>query len=111
MLLEACEHAYEVIINSSDQLRTYQEHFNYLPRAILECSVRDQLLPEADFGLLQNNLRSIKAEAQNLALSLEQRERDCVSLELKVRDLQSSHSWKITAPLRALLDFFRAVVK
>ena len=111
LLLEACEHTYEVIINSSDQLRTYQEHFNYLPRAILECSVRDQLLPEADFGLLQNNLRSIKAEAQNLALSLEQRERDCVSLELKVRDLQSSHSWKITAPLRALLDFFRAVVK
>ena len=107
LLLEICEHAYETIINSSDQLTSYQEHFNSLPRAVLECSARDQLLPEADFGLLQNRLHSIEDETKDLAFSLEQRDRDCESLHRQLRDLQRSHSWKITAPLRAFVDFFR----
>ena len=111
LLIENCNNAYEIIINASDQLTTYQEHFGSLPRAVLECSARDQLLPEADFGLLQNRLHSIETEAQNLALSLDRRERDCASLDLLVRNLQSSHSWKITSPLRALVDFFRVAFR
>ena len=111
ILLEICEHTYEVIINAGDQLTTYQEHFSSLPRSVLECSARDYLLPEADFGLLQNRLHSIESEAQSLAFSLEQREQDCASLHRQLSDLQSSNSWKITAPVRALLDFFKLAIK
>ena len=109
--MEICEHAYEVIINSADQLKTYQDYFNSLPRSVLECSARDHLLPEADFGMLQNRLYSIESEAQNLAFSLEQKEQDCASLKRQLSDLQSSHSWKITAPVRALFDFLRLAVR
>ena len=77
-----------------------------MPRAVLECSVREQLLPEADLGLLQNRLYSVEAETKNLVLLLEQRERDCASLKRQLSDLQVSHSWRITAPLRALGQFF-----
>ena len=111
LLLEISERIYEVIINSSDQLASFKEHFSSLPRAVLDCSVRDQLLPEAGFGLLQNRLNSIEIEAQNLASSLEQRERDCALLKRQLSDLQSSHSWKITAPLRALGNFFRLAAR
>jgi len=111
LLIETCNSTYEIIINAGDQLTTYQEHFASLPRAVLECSVRDQLVLEADFSMLQNRLHSIEAETQNLASLLEQRERDCASLDLLVRDLQSSHSWRITAPLRTLFDFFRVAFR
>ena len=43
LLLKICEHAYKSIIQSSDQLTSFQEHFNSLPRVVLECSARDQL--------------------------------------------------------------------
>ena len=108
LLLEICENTYKSIFNARDQLTSYQQHFNPLPRAVLECSVREQLLPEADLGLLQNRLYSVEAETKNLVLSLEQRERDCASLKRQLSDLQASHSWRITAPLRALGEFFRA---
>ena len=111
LLLEISERIYEVIINSSDQLASFKEHFNSLPRAVLDCSVRDKLLPEAGFGLLQNRLKSMEIETQNLALSLEQRERDCALLKHQLSDLQNSHSWKITAPLRALGNFFRLAAR
>ena len=98
-------------MSASDQLISFQEHFNSLPRAIMECSAREQLLPEADFGLLQNRFHSIESEAQNLAFSLEQREQDCASLKRQLRNLKGSHSWKITAPFRALVDFLRLAVR
>ena len=111
VLFEICEHTYEVITNSGDQLTTYQEYFNSLPRSVLECSARDHLLPEADLGSLQNRLHSIESESHNLASSLEQREQDCASLKRQISDLRGSHSWKITAPFRALVDFFRLAVR
>ena len=107
LLLEVSESAYKSVISSSDQLTSYKESFNSLPHAVLECSARDQLLPESGFPLLQRRLRSIEYEAQNLALSLEQSERDCALLRSQIRGLQSSHSWKFTAPLRAFADFLR----
>ena len=73
--------------------------------------MRDYLLPEADFGSLQNRLHSIESEAKNLAFSLEQREQDCASLKRQLSDLKSSHSWKITAPFRAIVDFLRLAVR
>ena len=76
LLLEVCERTYKIIMSASDQLVSYQEHFDSLPRAVLECSSRDQLLPEANFRLLHNRLHSIEGETQNLAFSLERRERE-----------------------------------
>ena len=111
LLLGVCERTYEIIVSASDKITSYQEHFNSLPRAVLECSARDQLLPEADFSLLQRRLHSLESETQNLAFYLEQREQDCASLHRQLSDLQSSHSWKITAPIRALLDFFKLATK
>ena len=78
-----------------------------MPRSVLECSSREQIFPEGDFCLLSKRLHSIEAETQNLAISLEQREEDCAALRRQVKDLQASHSWKVTAPLRAVVDFFR----
>ena len=104
-LLEICERTYAVVVNSGDQLTSYQEHFNPLPRVVLECSSRDQLLPEANFCMVQSRLRSIEVETQNLASSLEQRDLDCLSLRHQIGALQNSFSWKITAPFRAFIDF------
>ena len=105
LLFKICEYTYESIVNSGDQLITFQEHFNSLPRAVLECSARDQLLPEADLILFKNRLHTIESEAQNLAFSLEQLELHCASLQRQLSDLQESRSWKVTAPLRALFGF------
>tara|TARA_B100000674_G_scaffold346294_1_gene289805 strand:- start:312 stop:1298 length:987 start_codon:yes stop_codon:yes gene_type:complete len=111
LLLETCNHAYKHIATASDKLTSYKERFNSLPRAVLECSSRDYLLSESNLSLLYNRLHSVESDAQNLAFSLEQSERDCVSLRHQLRDLQSSSSWKITAPLRAFASIFRTAIK
>ena len=49
LLLEVCKHTYKNIIQASDQLICYKDQFDYSPRAVLECSVREQILPECDF--------------------------------------------------------------
>ena len=110
-LLDICDQTYKNISTASNRLTAYQERFNFLPNVVLDSSVREQMTPEADFVLLKNRLHSIESEAQSLALSLEQREQDCASLQRQVMDLRSSHSWKITSPLRALGNFFRAGVR
>ena len=107
-LLEICVQTYKNIIKASNKLNGYQEYFDSLPRVVLECSVREQLLQEAEFSLLQNRLYSMEAETQDLVSSLEQRERDCTSLQRQLADLHVSHSWRITAPLRVLGQLFRA---
>ena len=109
LLLRVCDHAYKDISRASDKLISFQEHFNSLPRAVLECCSREQLLPESDLNLLNNRIYSMEAEAQDLVFSLKQRERDCALLQRQLSDLSLSHSWRITAPLRALVKFFRDV--
>ena len=91
----------------ADKLTIYREVFNSIPRAVLECSVREQLLPENRFSLLQSRLHSLESETQEKVFSLEQREQDCVSLRRQIDDIRSSLSWKITAPLRSLVNLFR----
>tara|TARA_B100000674_G_scaffold489257_1_gene502916 strand:+ start:3574 stop:4572 length:999 start_codon:yes stop_codon:yes gene_type:complete len=107
LLLKVCNQAYKNIIEAGDQLSCYQEQFNSVPRVILECSSRDQLLPEADVRSLQNRLSLIESEMCEVVNSLEQRDRDCASLSRRLKDLLHSRSWKITAPLRAFVDCFR----
>ena len=107
LLLEVCSDTYNKIAKAGLRLDSFKEHFDSLPRAVCECSAREQLLPESDLGLLHSRLHSLEAEAQSLVLSLEQRELDCVSLKRQIRDLKGSHSWKFTAPLRSLGNFVR----
>ena len=107
LLLEICKYTYKNITQAGDQLICYKEQFDYLPRAVLECSVREQILSECEFSLICNRLYSIEDETQKFALLLEQRERECESFKRQIGDLLNSRSWRITAPLRALLDFFR----
>ena len=111
LLLQVCDNAYRNIAKVRDRLQGYQDHFNFLPRAVLESSVREQVLSESDYSSINKRLYCVEAENQNLVFSLEQRERDCESLQRQAADLQSSHSWKITAPLRALGNFFRSLVR
>ena len=111
LLLQVCDNAYKNITKARDRFQGYQEHFNFLPRAVLECSVRENILLESDCSSLNKRLHCVEAENQNLVFSLEQRERDCESLQRQAADIQSSHSWKITAPLRALGNFFRSLVR
>ena len=111
LLLQLCSYTYNNIANSSFKLTKFKEHFDSLPYVVLEYLARERLAPENDFRPPHNRLHSLKAETHNLAVTLDQRERDCMSLQRQIRDLKSSHSWKITAPLRALVDFFRAVLR
>ena len=110
-LLEICNHAYSNIAKASHQLQSYREHFSSLPRPVLECSAREQIFSESDHVLLNNRLHHASAANQNLVSKLEQRERDRSALQSQIRDLQGSHSWKITAPLRALSSFFRSAIR
>ena len=121
LLWKVSQKAYDSIIQDPDKLTSFQEHFNSLPRAVLECSARDQLLPEAETSSLRNSLNCMESEMRKIGCSLEQRDRDYVSLQSQLednqraldlvqdqlRDLQNSTSWRITAPLRALGKFFR----
>ena len=107
LLMDVCSQAYKNIFRASDRLASYKEHFDFLPRAVINSSVREQMSSEADFILLHNRLHSVESEAQSLVFSLEQREQDLASLQRQVMNLRSSHSWKITSPLRALGNFFR----
>ena len=107
-LLNICQSAHEAIIQSSDKLASFQEHFSSLPRPVLECSVQNQLSPETQASLLKNRLYLKESEMRNISSSLEKRNQDCLLLEAKLRDLKNSRSWKITAPLRSLGDFFRS---
>ena len=125
LLLKICDSAYNNIIQASDQLASFQEQFNSLPRVVLECAVRDQLLLEAEASSLKDRLNFVEAEMRNVASSLEQRERDCASLQHQVhdsqralhlaqnqlRELHGSHSWKITSPIRAMGDFLRLLAR
>ena len=104
LLLEVCNTAYANITQASNQLTSFQDQFNSLPRAVLECAVRDRLVPEVGFALLYSSLQSVKSEAQDLSISLQERDRDCALLQCQLRELKGSHSWRITAPLRALND-------
>ena len=77
--------------SSSDQLAGFKEHFNSVPRAVLECSVRDQLLPESDI--------------HNVRLSLDQRERLCCAQQ----QLESGQQALLLAE-RQLIDLRNSVV-
>ena len=70
LLLRSCEHSYRSIIQSSDQLKSFQENFNSLPRAVLEFSSRDQLLPEAEVSILHNRLLDMESKLQTFCFSL-----------------------------------------
>ena len=107
LLLEVCNDTYNKIAKAGLRLDSFKEHFDSLPRAVCECSAREQLLPESDLGLLRSRLHSLESDTQSLILSLEQRQQDCASLQRQVRDIKSSQSWKVTAPLRALGNFVR----
>ena len=82
-----------------------------MPRAVLDCSVYEQLSPEVQAIFLKNRVRAIELEMSGLASSLEKTEVCSTSLKYQLKDLQNSHSWKITAPIRALVDFFKLVVR
>ena len=107
LLLKICDHAYSSIVNSTDLLSSFQEQFNGLPRAVLECSVHDRLLPESEVNMLRSRLHSLKSEMCDLRSSLLQRERDCALLQSNLSAIESSRSWRITAPLRVFGNFFR----
>ena len=107
VLLSVCQKAYKNIVQDSDLLASFQEHFNSLPRAVLECSAREHLLPEADISFLQNSLHQGESEMHNMVLSLERKERECLLIRHQLDDLRNSRSWKITAPLRAFGGFLR----
>ena len=74
LLLKICLDAYESTIQSKDILTSFKEQFNFLPRIVLECAARDQLLPEAELGLLRNRLHNIESDLQSVCSSLGQRE-------------------------------------
>ena len=88
LLLEICQHAYHSITQASNQMTCFKEQFSVLPRSVLECAVRDQLLPEAEFGSLQNRLCGVESEMRSVSSSLEQRERDCELFQHQLRDLR-----------------------
>ena len=125
LLLRICERAYDNILQSSDQLISFQEQFNSLPRVVLEFSARDQLLLEAEARSLKDRLHIAESEIRNVASSLEQRDRDCALLQRQVHDgrralrlaqnqlgeLHNSHSWKITSPMRSLAEFFKSLAR
>ena len=120
LLWKVSKKAYDAVIQNPNKLISFKEHFNSMPRAVLECSARDQLLPEAETNFLRNSLNCLESEMRNVGCSLEQRERDCVLLQSQLqdnqraldlvqdqlRDLRNSRSWRITAPLRAFAKFF-----
>ena len=110
LLLNICDHAYKNIVQASDQLATFQDHFNSLPRVILECSVRERLLPEAEMNSLRDQLETANSEIQNISSSLEQCSKDYASLFNQFANLKNSRSWKITAPLRALGRFLGSLL-
>ena len=108
-LMTVCHHAYERIIQAGDQIACYKEQFDVLPRAVLECSESDQLLPETEVQLLHQRLHSIGSEMHAVSNSLAQQQQDCALLHNQLADLQSSHSWRITEPLRIFVDFLRSL--
>ena len=108
LLVEICNDTYKNIANASNQMTAYQKCFNSLPRAVLECSAREQLCRKVISDCSAIVCAPIESEVQSLVSSLELRERDCVSFQHQLMGLRSSHSWKITSPLRALGNFFRA---
>ena len=75
-----------------------------MPRSVLECSARDQLLPESETIRLNNRLLLVESEKQNVASSLEQQKRDCALLQLQLQGLQDSRR-EDYAPLRAVVTF------
>ena len=108
LLLDICEDAYNNIIQAGDQLSSFQEQFYSLPRPVLECSARDQLLLETEASSFQDRLHLIESELQNATNTLEQRERDYLLLKDQLEDLKNSSSWRITSPIRVLIDFLRS---
>ena len=106
-LLKVCEESYRSVVQSSDQVASFQEQFSFLPRAVLECSVQDQLLPEVEASSVKNRLVLIELEMSNLRSSLEEKEMSCSSLEYQLRALQNSHCWRLTAPFRSIFNFIK----
>ena len=62
MLLKASNNAYKSIMNSSDKLNSFKEHFDSIPRVILECSMRDLLVPEAEVRQYRTRLIHMESE-------------------------------------------------
>jgi hypothetical protein len=64
-------------------------------------------IPQAELGRLENLTAKLQAEVESLTAGLEpalERQRESVRL-----DFQSSWSWRITKPLRALAQLFRRI--
>ena len=108
-LLKISQNIYNNIIHSGDQLACFKRDFDSLPRIVLECSARDQLLPESQFSSLQNDLNNLESTIQDLSLSRDQRERDVSLLQQQLNNLHNSRSWQLTAPFRSLVKFLSSL--
>ena len=111
ILLNFSQFTYKSIIDSGDCLSSFKEHFNCLPRVVLECSMREKFLPEADLLSLKNRLHSVESQRHDIGLLLQESQRDCALLRDQLSALQKSRSWKITAPLRSLANIFWSKVR
>lgn len=110
-LLRVCETAYNDVVQSNDILTSFKDIFSVLPRVVLECAVYEQLSPECNLPALQNRFNLIESELRDVGTCLEERDRDIVLLRQHLSSIERSSSWKITAPLRYLVNLFRLLIR
>ena len=112
VLQEVCRHRFQALQRAQDnqeRLEIFREQFAALPRVALEAISREKMLPEASLNIHNVSNKKLDADLQNARAEIEEKNMLIKRQKHQLDLLYSSKSWRITAPLRSMLDRIRGI--
>lgn len=114
-LLEVCERAFQRVALSSFSIDVFKEVFSVIPSPVLEMGFRGQFvslpLSRPPFVWPHNEVEDPQPVSHDQLVAMQQelnaQRLTADALEARLVTMQQSRSWRVTAPIRALLDRLR----
>ncbi len=102
-LTKICSDLYEKVVDSSAKISAFRETFYSIPRPILDVFRNSELRPESI------NKRSSLEKELRLEEMVNESNVQIKDLRGELKALRSSKSWKITKPMRQLLELIKGL--
>lgn len=104
-----CFEALQRTESAQQRLEVFREQFETLPRAALEVISRERMLPETEHVHFNSRCHQLEADLQSARAVIDDQNVRLEQQQRQLAALQSSTSWRLTAPMRSIVDRFRGV--
>ena len=112
VLQQACQDRYKELKqteNAQQRLEVFVEQFGTLPRAALDVISREGILLESQLPKPDNYCKNVESDLQLAISTIADQREQLNQLKLQFENIQSSRSWRLTAPLRSIVSGLRSV--